>query len=124
MMMTNLRTHAAHIAFVLMCLIPHTPAAQEVADLWTPAAAGDLVTLRERLATGADPNVREPAGQATPLMMAALFGETAAAQVLLDHKAGIDLHQQGRLDRPAHGRLPRPRLDHETPVRAGRGPAP
>ena len=89
--MTMLTTRCAHIAVVLMCLLPHTAPAQEVVDLWTPAGAGDLVTLKERLATGADPDAREPAGQATPLMIAALFGETAAAKMLLEHKAGMDL---------------------------------
>ena len=61
-----LTSHCSRIASAMLCFLPIAAPAQEVVDLWTPAAAGDLVTLKERLATGADSNLREPAGQATP----------------------------------------------------------
>ncbi len=51
--------------------------------------AGDLETIKQMIASGADLNEREPAGGSTPLMTACVFGKTEIALALID--AGADL---------------------------------
>lgn len=53
---------------------------------------GDLQTVRELIEAGADLNVREPSGGSSPLIFAAVFGQTEAANALIE--AGADLDQQ------------------------------
>ncbi len=91
MMNTNRKSPWLRLICAALCLSPIAANAQEPVDLWTPASAGDLETMKEGIAGGADVNAREPAGQATPLMVAAVYGETDAAKLLIDHKAKLDL---------------------------------
>ena len=46
--------------------------------------ANDLTKLQAMLASGADPNVKDPRGGATPLMYAASVGSVEAMKLLLD----------------------------------------
>lgn len=59
-------------------------------DLWTAAGKGDLATLRQHLAAGTDLNAREPTGGSSPLLIAALYGQTEAARLLLGQGARIN----------------------------------
>ena len=58
-------------------------------DIWAATMAGDVDALRKVLATGADINGRNPVGQSTPLIVAAVYGQTEAARLLI--KEGADL---------------------------------
>jgi NAD(P)-dependent dehydrogenase (short-subunit alcohol dehydrogenase family) len=51
---------------------------------------GDLQAVRELIETGADLNVREPAGGSSPLITAATFGRTDAANALIEAGAALD----------------------------------
>jgi NAD(P)-dependent dehydrogenase (short-subunit alcohol dehydrogenase family) len=55
-------------------------------------AGGDLEAVRSLIEAVADLNVREPSGGSSPLITAAIFGQTEAAKALIE--AGADLDQQ------------------------------
>ena len=61
-------------------------------DLHEAAMEGDLEAIRQHIAAGADLNARSPAGGSSPLIIAAVFGQTEAAKALIE--AGADLDQQ------------------------------
>src|SRR5687767_14341607 len=50
----------------------------------------DLAKLQALLKGGADPNVADPRGGATPLMYAAAVGSTGAMALLLDNGARVN----------------------------------
>lgn len=56
------------------------------------AWSGDVEAVRELIKSGADLNVREPAGGSSPLITAATFGQADVARLLIE--AGADLDQQ------------------------------
>ncbi len=56
------------------------------------AWSGDVEAVRELIESGADLNVREPAGGSSPLITAATFGQAEVARLLIE--AGADLDQQ------------------------------
>lgn len=60
-------------------------------EFYSAIRANDLARLEALLKSGADPNVRDPRGGATPLMNAAVVGSVAAMKLLLDYKADPDL---------------------------------
>ena len=62
-------------------------AAEEEMDIWMAAATGNLETIKEHLAAGADINSKAPSIGVTPLMAAAITGQTDAAKLLLDQGA-------------------------------------
>jgi ankyrin repeat protein len=72
-------------------LLASTVAAQDASTLsdqfYTTIRANDLTKLQAMLASGADPNVKEPRGGATPLMYAASVGSAEAMKLLLDRGA-------------------------------------
>ncbi len=59
-------------------------------DIWTAAAKGDMPHIKQNLDAGTDINARDAAGGSTPLMVAALFGQTEAAQLLIQKGAKLD----------------------------------
>ena len=59
-------------------------------DIWTASARGDVVAIRQNLDAGTDINARQPDGGSTPLMAAAMFGQTEAAKLLIQKGARTD----------------------------------
>jgi NAD(P)-dependent dehydrogenase (short-subunit alcohol dehydrogenase family) len=53
---------------------------------------GDFGAVREHIEAGSDLNEKEPSGGSSPLIVAATFGQTEVARVLID--AGADVDQQ------------------------------
>lgn len=64
--------------------------AQNETDLWEAVALGDLATLQRALDVGVDPDVLEPNG-ATPLIVAAMFGQTDLVRFLIEKEATLDI---------------------------------
>ena len=58
-------------------------AAEETVDIWTAAAEGNLEAIKQRLSERKDVNAKAPSIGLTPLMAAALTGQTDAAGLLL-----------------------------------------
>jgi outer membrane protein assembly factor BamB len=58
-------------------------------DIWKATVEGDVETVKQHIAAGTDLNGKEPIGGSTALNIAAIFGETEIAKVLID--AGADL---------------------------------
>ncbi|MBT7422201.1 MAG: acyltransferase family protein, partial [Gemmatimonadetes bacterium] len=63
-------------------------------DIWTAAAAGQLDEIKQCLANGADLDALDSAFGTTPLAWAALHGQTAAAELLLQQ--GAEVNRQTR----------------------------
>jgi ankyrin repeat protein len=59
------------------------------ANLHAAAIQGNLKAVEQHIAAGSDLNVKEPEVGSTPLITAALFGQTEVARALI--KAGADL---------------------------------
>ncbi len=59
-------------------------------DIWLAAAQGNLDALEQHLAAGTDVNAKEPYNAGTPLMLAALTGQTSAAEMLIENGAEVD----------------------------------
>ena len=59
-------------------------------DIWLAAASGNLPVIQQHLAYGTDVNAVEPVGGGTPLMAAALTGQTEIAGLLIAHGARLD----------------------------------
>ncbi len=53
--------------------------------------SGDLETVEQLIASGADLNEKEPAGGSSPLMTACVFGKTEIALALIDAGADLDI---------------------------------
>ena len=58
-------------------------------DLFAAVSSGDVVALTKLLAAGANVNAKEPAADSTPLMLAAMAGQPAAAKILIDKGADV-----------------------------------
>jgi len=71
---------------------PEETEAAPDAGLHEAAATGNLAALQASIEAGADLNEREPGGGSSPLITAAVFGQTEAARLLID--AGADIDQQ------------------------------
>ncbi|MEO1996068.1 MAG: ankyrin repeat domain-containing protein, partial [Planctomycetaceae bacterium] len=67
---------------------PTQPASGKT-DLWSAAAEGNLQRIRKHVAAGTDLNLGEPSEGSTPLMLAALFGQTQAAALLIENGARV-----------------------------------
>ena len=76
--------------FVLGVVALGTPSHAQNHDPWDAAARGDLATLQQALASGVDPDAREPNG-ASPLIVAAMFGHADLVRVLIEHDADLNL---------------------------------
>ena len=86
--------HARQLVVAVIVLGPvalSTPIyAQHEADLWEAVARGDLNTLQRALESGLDSDVRESNGN-TPLIVAAMFGQTDLVRLLIENKAALDV---------------------------------
>ena len=59
-------------------------------DIWTAAAKGDLVAIKQNLDIGTEVNAQQLPAATTPLMVAALFGQIEAANLLIQKGAKIN----------------------------------
>jgi len=60
-------------------------------DVWTAAAQGNLEAIKQHVSAGTDLDAKEPAGGGTPLIVAALFGQTEAARLLIEKGADVNI---------------------------------
>jgi hypothetical protein len=86
----------------------------ETIDIWTPAAMGEVATLKARLATAGDPNALDPTFGVSALEWAADFGKVDAMKAILEAGGDVDVRSRERgtpligaafLDRPECVRL-------------------
>ena len=70
---------------------PPSEAAEETVDIWTAAAKGNLEAIKQQLAAGKDVNAKAPSIGLTPLMAAALTGQSDVAELLLAKGAKPDI---------------------------------
>ena len=84
----------AFLAILLTTMIvagaAQTPAPNAADQLYAAIRAGDTVRLRALVDGGADVNVKDRRGGATPLMHAAAIGSLEAMQLLLDKGADVN----------------------------------
>ncbi len=66
-------------------------AVEETPDVWTAAAKGNLEAIEQQLAAGKDVNAKAPSIGVTPLMAAAITGQSDAAALLLAKGAKLDI---------------------------------
>ena len=74
----------------LSWLIGQSEAATLEVDIWTATAKGNIEAIKQHLAAGTNLNAKEPGGGSTPLMIAALVGQSDAAELLIDKGARIN----------------------------------
>lgn len=84
------RTGLILTATLVTCIATGSVIAQPPGEFWTAVAGGDRAVLESTLDGGADIDAREPNG-ATPLIVAAMFGQTDLVRVLIDRGATLDL---------------------------------
>ncbi len=58
-------------------------------DIWTAAGSGNIDAIKQHIALGADIDAKDPAGGSSPLIVAALFGETGTASFLIENGASL-----------------------------------
>ncbi|HUT11234.1 MAG TPA: ankyrin repeat domain-containing protein, partial [Thermoguttaceae bacterium] len=66
-------------------------ASEQTVDIWTAAAKGNLEAIKQQLAAGKDINAKASSIGATPLMAAAITGQSKAAELLLAQGARPDI---------------------------------
>ena len=71
-------------------------ASDEVIDIWTPAAMGEVATLKARLATAGDPNALDPTFGVSALEWAADFGKVDAMKAILEAGGEVDVRSRER----------------------------
>jgi len=59
-------------------------------DIWTAAATGDNATIERHLAAGTDIDAKDPMGGSSALIVAALYGRTETARLLVRNGARVD----------------------------------
>lgn len=59
-------------------------------DLWKAVVQGNLDAIRQHVSAGSNLNAKEPTGGCTPLMVAALYGQARAANLLIEAGANIN----------------------------------
>ena len=78
------------ISVILTTMLVGCGKPKPAVDIWAAAGSGNLEAIKQNLAAGIPVDAREPAGGSTPLIVAALFGRTEAAALLLQKGAKID----------------------------------
>ncbi len=81
---------AASIVFALVTLSAPPIYAQNDAGVWEAVVQGNLGTLEAALEAGVDPDVLESNGS-TPLIVAAMFGQTDLVRFLIEREAALDI---------------------------------
>jgi ankyrin repeat protein len=66
---------------------------EELSDIWSVSKEGDVDKVREKLATGIDPNIVEPVNGDTALMLASFAGKIECVRELI--KSGADVNIVG-----------------------------
>ena len=79
------------IAVLLMLGCQDTQPQPPAVDIWLASAQGNLGAIRQHLAAGTDVNAQEPYNGGTPLMLAALTGQTSVAEMLIENGAELDM---------------------------------
>lgn len=59
-------------------------------DIWKAAAEGNITAIQQHIKAGTDINGLEPAGGSTPLMVAAMYGQQDAADILISNGAKLE----------------------------------
>lgn len=59
-------------------------------DIWTAAATGNTAAIEQHVSFGADLDAKEPNRGSTPLIVAAVFGRTEIAKLLIENGANLD----------------------------------
>ncbi len=59
-------------------------------DIWTAAGTGNIEVIKQHVSAGTDLNAKEPTRGGTPLMVAALLGQTEAASLLIEKGAEVN----------------------------------
>ena len=72
------------------CIEPVSAAGGAEVDIWKAAGTGDIEAIKRHIAAGTDVNAKEPTGGATPLMVAVVFGQSEAANLLIDNGANVN----------------------------------
>ena len=62
----------------------------QTVDIWTAAATGNTATIQQHITSGSNLDAKDPAGGSSPLLVAALLGETETAKLLVDHGASLN----------------------------------
>ncbi len=88
--LSSLLAPAVVIALFLGCGKPKPPAI----DSWTAAATGNIKALKQHLAAGTDLDVNSPSHGGTPLQLAAVFGQTEVARLLLKNSARLEFRNK------------------------------
>ena len=78
-------------ALVAGCIADTCVAKPPSVDIWTAALQGNTAAIKQHIAEGTDLNGKEPVGGSTPLILAAIFGKTAAAKTLIDGGAKLEI---------------------------------
>ena len=79
------------IALLVVCgQTKKSAAAAPDVDIWRAAASGNIEVIKQHLEAGIDVDAREPPGGGTPLIVAAIFGQTEAAKLLIEKGANIN----------------------------------
>jgi hypothetical protein len=69
---------------------PQATVGPPAVDIWTAVVEGNVGAVQQHASAGIDLNAREPANGSTPLIVAAVFGQTEAARVLVESGAEVD----------------------------------
>jgi hypothetical protein len=69
---------------------PRSTAGTPTVDLWTATATGNVEAIQQHVSAGTDLNAKEPANGSTPLIVAAVFGQTEAAGLLVKNGVEVD----------------------------------
>ncbi|MHC4085854.1 MAG: ankyrin repeat domain-containing protein [Planctomycetota bacterium] len=89
--MTKVNACILVIALLVVCgQTAQSTAEEQTVDIWTAAGTGNLEAIKKNLAAGTDVDAKEPSGGSTPLMIAALVGQTEAAILLIEKGANIN----------------------------------
>lgn len=75
---------------VAKLLKQHIPNVSNV-DIWAAAAEGNIEAIQRYVSSGGDLNAKEPTGGSTPLITAAVFGQTEAARLLIEKGASVNV---------------------------------
>ncbi len=79
------------IALLVLCgQTTQSMAEEQTINIWMAAGTGNLEAIKEHLSAGTDVDAKEPTGGSTPLLIAALVGQTDAAELLIEKGANIN----------------------------------
>jgi hypothetical protein len=62
----------------------------QTVDIWTAAATGNIEAIKQHVSAGTDLNAKEPNGSSTPLIVAAILGQTEATELLIENGANLN----------------------------------